>query len=53
MIRRNYDITVTATAGCVLAILHAPWPLWAVWGGIVIYVAQGHIRGQSRAARHA
>lgn len=45
----NYDIIGTATSGGILALLHAPWPLWVVWGCIVAYVAQNHIR----AARNA
>lgn len=47
--RRNYDIVGTAATGAVLWSLSAPWPLWAVWGGIIAFIAQDRIR----AARHA
>lgn len=52
MIRRNYDIIGTITTGGVLAILHAPWPLWLWWVGIVAYVAQGRVRAALE-TRHA
>lgn len=49
VMRRNYDIVGTVATGGALWALHAPWPLWAVWGGIIVFIAQDRIR----AARHA
>ncbi|MBS1691427.1 MAG: hypothetical protein JST91_04325 [Actinobacteria bacterium] len=37
LIRHNYDLVATASTAGVLLIVHAPWPLWAVWGGILAY----------------
>lgn len=47
--RRNYDVVGTAATGAVLWAIHAPAPLWVVWGGIVAFIVQDRIR----AARHA
>jgi hypothetical protein len=37
MLKRNYDLVATVSTAGVLLIVHAPWPLWAVWGVIVTY----------------
>lgn len=44
--RRNYDIAVTASTGASLWALDAPWPLWVVWVGIVVFIAQDRIRAR-------
>ncbi|EOM75771.1 hypothetical protein DW322_16365 [Rhodococcus rhodnii] len=36
--RENYDIAGTAATGAVLWSLHAPWPLWLVWCGIIAFI---------------
>ncbi|TCN51767.1 hypothetical protein EV641_109158 [Rhodococcus sp. SMB37] len=49
MLRRNYDIVATIGSGAILTALGAPWPMWIVWGGIVVFITQDRIR----AARNA
>ncbi|WP_169846773.1 hypothetical protein [Rhodococcus marinonascens] len=49
VLRRNYDIVGTVSTGAVLWVLNAPWPLWLVWGGIIVYVVQDRIRAASHA----
>lgn len=44
MLKRNYDILGTISTGAVLAILSAPWPLWIIWGGIIVYQVQNRVR---------
>ena len=49
ILRRNYDLVASvSTAGAFLAV-HAPWPLWAVWGAVVTYqVGNRCINGWAR-----
>ncbi|MFE3291664.1 hypothetical protein [Rhodococcus sp. NPDC059234] len=49
LLKRNYDILGTVSTGAVLWVLHAPWPLWVAWGGVIAFIAQDRIR----ASRHA
>ncbi len=44
MLKRNYDILGTISTGVVLAILSAPWPLWIVWSGVVVYQVENRLR---------
>lgn len=37
LLKRNYDVVGTVSTAGVLLIVHAPWPLWVAWGGIVAY----------------
>ena len=51
MMRRNYDVVGTAATGSVLWVLGAPWPLWLVWSGIIVFLVQDRIRA-SRLRAH-
>ncbi|MDI9908012.1 hypothetical protein [Rhodococcus sp. IEGM 1406] len=44
MLKRNYDILGTISTGAVLVILSAPWTLWIVWGGVVVYQVGNRLR---------
>ncbi|WP_157625789.1 hypothetical protein [Mycobacterium sp. 155] len=53
ILRRNYDLAVTAGTGAVLLALDTtigiPWPLWAVYGAIVVAQIRNRMaRGWSR-----
>lgn len=37
IVQRNYDLVGSASTAGVLLIVHAPWPIWAIWVGIVSY----------------
>ena len=48
-LRRNYDLVASVSTAGVLLIVHAPWPFWAVWAGVVTYQLGNRIaRGWSR-----
>lgn len=47
MWRRNYDIAVTASTGATLWVLGSPWPMWVVWGGIVVFIAANRLWARS------
>lgn len=47
-LRRNYDLVATASTGAALFALDAtiglPWPVWAVWGAIVVAQLGNRVR---------
>lgn len=43
LLKQNYDLVGTASTAGVLLIVHAPWPLWVVWGGVLAYQAGNRI----------
>lgn len=53
LLRRNYDLAVTASTGAVFLALDVtigiPWPLWAAYGALVAFVIGNRVvRGWSR-----
>ena len=48
MLKRNYDLVVTAATAGVLMIVGVPWPFWVVLAGIVAYQAANRYRAARR-----